>query len=341
VADRVRAPGSPAAAGYAMPAEWGRHERTWMVFPHGVYEGGGSLADARAAWAGVARAVARFEPVTMIADPADVAAVARVLGDAVDLLVVPVDDAWARDSGPTFVRGDSGVAAVHWRFNGWGAQSWASWAHDAALGTSVAAALSVPCFEVDLVNEGGGVEVDGSGTVILTETVQRDPARNPGASRGAVEALVHDALGTRRAVWLPRGLAADYGAFGTRGHVDLLAKFVAPGMALVHEQRERSHPDVATSALARDALTAAGYEVIPIPAPATTHLAGQLVDWSYVNCYLVNGGVVAGVFGDARDDEAVDVLSTLFPDREVVTVDARPLFALGGGVHCVTQQQPA
>lgn len=330
---------SPAARGYAMPPEWAPHERTWMIFPPAVYPGG-SLPVARAAWAAVARAIAEFEPVTMLVRPEDEPAAAALLNGAAELRATPLDDAWARDTTPTFVtRAGAPALAVRWRFNGWGAQPWATWEHDARLGAAVAAFAGVEDYDGGLTNEGGGIEVDGRGLVVLTETVQRDPDRNPGLDRPAVEALVHAALGTTRAIWLARGLSADYGPFGTRGHVDLVVKFVPGGAALVHAPTV-SHPDHAVAEDARRVLREAGREVVDLPAPTVTHRDGALVDWSYVNCYVCNGGVVAGTFDDPSDDAALGVLRTLFPNRRVIGVDVRPLFALGGGVHCITQQQP-
>lgn len=330
----------PVARDLLMPAEWQPHARTWMAFPPAVY-GGGSPAVAREAWSAVARAIARFEPVAMVVDPADVDHARALVGDVAEVVIVPLNDAWARDIAPTFVKDGSETVAVDWEFNGWGAQSWAHWDKDRQVARAIAAHLGVEVVAGSLVNEGGGIEVDGAGTVLLTESVQRDPARNPGLTRTDVEARVHAALGTTRALWLERGLAGDYLEFGTRGHVDLVAKFVRPGVAMVHDQRDPSHPDHAVTLDATERLGEAGYEVVPVPAPATREVDGRTCDWSYVNCYVCNDAVILGTYGDDRDDEAAGVLRTLFPRREVVRVDARPLFALGGGVHCITQQQPA
>ena len=277
----------------------------------------------------------------MVVDPADVAVAHGMLGGAAELVPVALDDAWARDIAPTFVSDGTSVLAVDWTFNGWGAQPWAAWDQDQHVARAVSAHAGVDSFFSDLVNEGGGIEVDGAGTVVLTSTVQLDPGRNPDLSRADVEARVHAALGTSRALWLARGLAGDYLEFGTRGHVDLVVKFVAPAVAVVHDQADPSHPDHEASAAAHALLVAAGVDVVALAAPTTREVAGRICDWSYVNCYVCNDAVILGVYGDERDDAAAGVFRTLFPRREVVCVDARPLFALGGGVHCITQQQPA
>jgi agmatine deiminase len=198
-----------------------------------------------------------------------------------------------------------------------------------------------------VVNEGGGIHVDGEGTVLLTETVQLDPRRNPHLDRSDVEAEMARTLGARHAVWLPRGLTRDYDEFGTRGHVDIVATFPSPGRLLVHQQRDAGHPDHAVMRNLREALAsetdAAGraLEVIDLPAPATLRDDDGFVDWSYVNHLVVNGGVIACGFGEeSADARARSILAEAYPGREVVTVDARELFARGGGIHCITQQQP-
>jgi len=334
-----------------MPAEGDPHERTWMAFPppNATFgeEGGPDLDRARRAWAGIANAVVPFEPVTVLLDPTTPAAARALLDPRVRTAEVRLDDSWLRDSGPTFVHGADGLRAVDWVFNGWGAQSWAAWEHDGLLGRHVAGLADTPVEASPLTQEGGGFHVDGAGTVLLTETVQRDPQRNPGWSRAQVEAEVHARLGTSTAIWLPRGLTADYGEFGTRGHVDIVAAFTRPGTVVVHTQPDPGHPDHAVSAevteLLREAVDARGrrLEVVPLLAPETTEVDGELVDFSYVNHYVANSVVVLCGFDDPRDADAVRVLRAAYPGREVVLVDARDVFAFGGGVHCTTQQQPA
>ncbi|MFJ4848923.1 agmatine/peptidylarginine deiminase [Streptomyces sp. NPDC088733] len=341
-------PATPAADGYAMPAEWAPHARTWMAWPSPstTFDGAEDLAASRAAWAAVARAVARFEPVTVVARPEDAAGAREALGTAATVAEAPLDDAWMRDIGPTFLTGDGGLAAADWTFNGWGAQEWASWEHDARIGALVAQKAAARRYATSFVNEGGGIHVDGEGTVLLTETVQLDPGRNPGWSRERAEAELHAFLGTRQAIWLPRGLTADYGRFGTRGHVDIVAAFVRPGVVVVHDQRDPSHPDHAVSreaaALLRAATDARGrrLEVVELPAPRVRESDGEPVDHSYVNHYLCNGAVILCAFDDPADEVNKAIFERLFPDREVVLVDARTIFAHGGGIHCITQQQP-
>jgi agmatine deiminase len=332
-----------------MPAEGDPHERTWMAWPSSGYTLGDTpeeADEARRTWAAVAHAVAGFEPVTMVVDPEAETIARSFLGSEVEILVAPLDDAWMRDMGPTFVRDGDRLGAVDWVFNGWGAQDWATWENDQHIGRIVAEAAGVERIPSDLVNEGGGIHVDGEGTVLVTRTVQLDPGRNPGLTEAEVEAELVRTLGVSTAIWLPRGLTRDSERLGTRGHVDIVATFARPGVLLVHTQQDPSHPDFAVSREVTELLRAArdaqgrALEIVEVPAPEVLRDDEGWVDYSYINHLLVNGGVVACAFDDPGDERAAAVLREAYGDREVVTVDARPLFARGGGIHCITQQQP-
>ncbi|MFT4279997.1 agmatine deiminase family protein [Microbacterium sp.] len=337
---------------WRMPAETAPHERTWMTFPAEGETLGDTAAlreEGYAAWTAVAVAVARFEPVTMVVDPAESARARRMLPGEITLLEAPVDEFWMRDSGPTFVVDDTSGAlgAVDWIFNGWGAPAWAQWQKSAAHARLVAAAAGAQLVSSTLVNEGGGIHVDGEGTVLLTETVQLDPRRNPYADKARVEAEMARTIGATTAVWLPRGLTRDYDDFGTNGHVDIVATIPSPGRLLLHDQQDPAHPDHAVTRELREVLSAqtdaAGrrFEIVDLPAPATLRDDEGVVDWSYVNHLVVDGGVIACGFGEPdADARAAAILAEVYPGREVVTVDARPIFARGGGIHCITQQQP-
>lgn len=335
-----------------MPAEWDRHERTWMAFPppNDTFgeEGSASLDTARRAWARVANTVVRYEPVTMVAGPGQTGTARGLLDEAVDVVEFPLDDAWMRDSGPTFVRNpEGGLTAVNWVFNGWGAQEWAVWDNDQHLASRVAGHAAVPVASSKLVNEGGGIHIDGEGTVLLTETVQLDPGRNPDLTKAEVEAEIHAQLGTSKAIWLPQGLTRDYDEFGTRGHVDIVAAFVRPGVVAVHMQNNPEHPDYEVSRKIRDLLAAAtdaqgrALEVLEVPAPTVLTSDGGPADWSYINHYVANGVVVLCGFDDPNDQVAAGILGQAYPDRVIELVDARTIFSHGGGIHCITQQQPA
>ncbi|MBT1178024.1 agmatine deiminase family protein [Bifidobacterium callimiconis] len=339
-----------------MPAETHRHERTWMSFPTEGYVLGNtkeSRSEAIRMWSSVANAIVKYEPVSMVVDPALESVAKDVLDDGVTTHPFPLNDCWMRDSGPTFVidhgtNGATTLKAVDWVFNGWGQQEWSAWDKDALLARHVAEEAGVGVIDSSYVFEGGGFHVDGEGTAILTETVALDPHRNPGRTREDIERELHRTLGVNKVIWLPRGLTRDYGEFGTRGHVDIVACMPQPGVVLFHDQRNPDHPDYQVSrdiervlSQARDA-RGRQLTVVPIPAPAQGFEDdGTPTDFSYINHYAANGAVIACTFNDPNDDQAMTVLSQAYPGRTVVPISSKPLFDRGGGIHCITQQQPA
>lgn len=336
---------------WTMPPETALQDRIWMSFPRqndGLGETATEHEAAYAAWSAVANAVAEFEPVTMIVDPSETSRARRMLDGSIKRLERVIDDCWLRDSGPTFVTdADGQLAAVDWIFNAWGSDTPAKYAHDQGIARFVAEQAGAPVISSLLVNEGGGIHVDGEGTLLLTETVQLDPMRNPHANKARVEGEMIRTLGVSKIIWLPRGLTRDYDRFGTRGHVDIVATFPSPGKVLVHDQRNPAHPDHGVMREIRSILSEARdakgrrLEIIGVPAPATLEDAHGFVDWSYINHLVVNDGVVACGFGEEKADaRAREILSEAYPGRRVVSVDARELFNRGGGIHCITQQQP-
>ncbi|WP_072804576.1 agmatine deiminase family protein [Rhodococcoides yunnanense] len=334
-----------------MPAETAPQDRVWMAFPCEGYSLGDDEAakdEARSTWAAVAHAVLEFEPVTVVVDPAEAAIARKYLSGGVDIVEAPLDDAWMRDIGPTFVHAaDGSVAAVDWVFNGWGGQEWAQWDRDCRIGEFVADLSGAPRVVSQMVNEGGGIQVDGTGTVLVTETVQLDPGRNPGLSKADVEAELARTIGASHVIWLPRGLTRDSERFGTRGHVDIVASIPTPGTVMVHLQRDPKHPDYEVSKQIVDVLGSSHdghgneWAIVEMPAPCVLKDSGGYVDYSYINHLVVNGGVIACSFDDPADAEATSILQQAYPGRKVVTVDARPLFERGGGIHCITQHQPS
>lgn len=332
-----------------MPPEWATHARTWMAWPCNDFVLEDDPEGAWRAWAAAASAIVRFEPVTMIVPPGQTAQARKYLADGVDTVERPIGDSWFRDSGPTFVIGrDGGLCAVDWTFNGWGGRTFPEAKDDALIARAVAEMADARRLPSKLVNEGGGIHVDGEGTLLLTESVQLNPNRNPNWTKAEVEAECHRLLGTRHTIWLTRGVVADSGARGTDGHIDTLACFAAPGVVLAHGQPDKSHPDYESSAeniaILKAAKDAKGrdLEVIVIDAPADRQDAdGDPLSLSYINFYICNGGVVMCRFDDRQDEVVAELFTRLFPGRRVAGVDAVRIFEGGGGVHCITQQQPA
>ena len=328
-----------------MPPEWEKHQRTFIAFPHTGYTLGNTQAEqnaARQAWASVANAASEYEKVTAIVHPDDERLAAKFLSSEIEVMIEKIDDAWIRDSGPTFVKDQAGkLAAIDWIFNGWGAQDWAEYSHDEMIASKIAARYGVELIKSDLVNEGGGIHINGKGQVLLTETVQLDPGRNPDWSKEQVEQELSRTLGVTDFVWLKSGLTRDYDEFGTRGHVDIVACYAPDGRVIYHDQKNPNHPDHLVSAEVRDQFFRRGQELVSLPAPETLKDSVGYVDYSYVNHYVLNNAVLLGSFDDPNDKEARSILRDCYPGREVVLLDARELFARGGGIHCITQQQPA
>ncbi|MFO1237245.1 MAG: agmatine deiminase family protein [Alphaproteobacteria bacterium] len=331
---------------FYMPAEWARHERTWMQWPCRVAPWGSpeGMALARQAYGVVARTIARFEPVTMVVRPQDRAEAQLVLGPKIEVFEAPIDDSWARDSGPTFlVNGKGGRAGIQWRFNAWGTK-YTPFDSDASIATKILTAQGLRVYEGPLTVEGGALHVDGAGTLLVTEQCLLNENRNPELTRQQIEARLALYLGVLRIVWLGDGLKDDE----TDGHVDNVACFAPGGRVLLAMPRDKADPNYPAMSdnLVRlhDARAADGgrFEVVELPLPhaVRTRHDGSRLEMSYVNYYACNGAIVMPAFGDKADEEARRILADVYPEREIVQIDAMPIVEGGGGVHCITQQQP-
>ena len=327
-----------------MPAETARHERTLMAWPTvamaeiGLW-GDAGLEGARAVYAQIAGAIARREPVTMVAAPADAAAAEVACGSDVDVVALPIDDSWMRDTGPIVVVADDGFRhALHFRFNAWG-EKWAPWDADAAVGAAIAATLGLPVREVAMVLEGGSIAVDGAGLLVTTERCLLNQNRNPTMRRAEIEETLRHLLGVDRIVWLGDAIAEDD---GTDGHVDNVVAFTAPHRALLQGCDDPANPNHAIARDSRRRLERAGIDVVELPVLPYARVGGsRLLPVPYVNLYALNGAVLVPVSGHAADADALMTIATEYPDREVVPVPGAVLAHGGGGVHCITQQVPA
>ena len=331
---------------WVMPAEWQRHERTWMAWPSAAYTLGESAQDAQeayAVWSSVANAAAEFEPVTMLVRPQDRPTAKTYLTNAVELVECPLNDGWMRDIGPTFVLDSTsgGLGAIDWRFNGWGDQGWASFDLDDQVASFIAQRAGAQVVKSSLVNEGGGIHTNGAGVLLATDTVQLGSERNPSWSRREVTDELNEKLGTNKIVWLRRGLTRDYEEFGTKGHVDIVACFANENTILVHDQQDQSHPDYAVTHEVISTLSElTDCNIVRVPAPKVLRDHEGFVDYSYINHYILNDAVLLCSFDDTNDQAAAEILSQVYPGREIRLIDSRALFARGGGIHCITQQQP-
>jgi agmatine deiminase len=285
--------------------------------------------------------VAAFEPVTMVVpDEAAAEAARAVLAGNIDLVELPIDDSWMRDSGPIFTLDMAGRrAGVHFRFNAWG-EKFPGWDRDEAAGGVLAELYGDVAFEAPIVLEGGSFIVDGRGLLVTTEQCLLAPSRNPELDRSAIEDVLRAFLGVIGVVWLGQGLVADR---DTDGHVDMIATFNDAGQLLL-QSRPPGDPDHETMAENHERATAAGLDVVTFPPLAYGEVAGTRVPNGYLNLTLCNGAVIVPVAGGASadtDEEAISHLRAAFPGREVVGVPGLVIAYGGGGPHCITQHVPA
>ena len=337
----------PARDGYVMPAEWAAHVRTWMCWRCRDEAWGGPEAMLRAkqAYARVARAISAFEPVVMAVRPHDHAEAKLACAGKVEFFETPLDDSWSRDIGPSFLVQSGGArAGVQWGFNAWG-NKYRPWDDDAEFATRVLNDRELPVYRAPFICEGGAIHVDGEGTLITTEQCLLNPNRNPDLTQRQIEEWLVQFTGARKVIWLGEGFSDHE----TDGHVDNIACFVAPGRVLIGVPVSRSHPDYAPAMEAirrlKDARDADGRTLEVIEMAQPRKLGG---DWrgrplaaSYINFYLPTGGVVMPAFDDPNDESARAVLADCFPGRDILQIDAMDIVQGGGGIHCITQQEPA
>ena len=320
-----------------MPPEWAPHERTLMAWPARESLWSQTLDQAKRDYAATANAIAAFEPVTMVARPGAADEARRALTGAVDVLELPIDDSWLRDSGPIFLLGGEGTrAASVFGFNAWG-RRFEPYADDALVGRRLCEHLGVPAYDAGMVLEGGSVIVDGAGTALTTEQCLLHPNRNPELSRDDIEARLRDFLGVDRVVWLGNGLVEDR---DTDGHIDLIAAFRGPGQVLL-QMVDEANPNHLNCVDNVRRLEAAGLEVMTVDWLPYDVVAGEQIAASYMNLYLCNDAVIVPVAGSESDEAATARIGEAFAGREVVTVPGAVLAYGGGGPHCITQQVPA
>lgn len=328
--------GIPAEHGFTFPAEWEQHERTLMQFPSRQNWYRRMLDGARREWATVANTVAEHEPVTMAVQKQDRAAAQKLLSSEIELIEMPLNDAWSRDSGPMIVKNSTGARRVAgFVFNGWGGK-FPPFHHDALAKARFAEHLGMPMHTSKMVLEGGAVAVDGQGTLITTEECLLHPTRNKRWSSEQVEAELRGFLGVEKVIWLPNGLTPDP---ITDGHVDGLAAFAAPGVVLLHTTNDQSDPNYVITQTAKrilqNATDARGRQLQVIEVPLTSW------DVSYMNFYICNGAVIVPTTGEKIEDNApLAILREAFPRHKVIAVKGNIMGGGGGGVHCITQQVP-
>jgi agmatine deiminase len=356
---------TPAADGYRMPAEFEPHSGCWMAWPERPDNWRLGAKPAQAAYAAVAEAINVSEPVTVAVSDAQYEHCRSMLSASIRVVEISTDDAWTRDTGPTFlVDGNGGRRGVDWRFNAWGGLSgglYFPWDRDERVAGKVLEIEGAERYRAPLVLEGGSIHVDGEGTVISTEECLLNRNRNPELSREQIERTLLEYLGAERMIWLGRGVYNDE----TDGHVDNLACFARPGVVLLSWSEDESDPQRAISCDAQARLEAGtdargrSIEVIRLPAPGPITIteeeaggvdrvdgsrprrAGDRLAASYANFYIGTKRIVFPLLDERYDEQAGEILRGCFPDREVLGVPAREILLGGGNIHCITQQVPA
>lgn len=333
---------TPRQAGYAMPAEWAPHKRTWMMWPTRT-EVWDDIAATKRDYAAVAHAIREFEPVTMAVRAEDMAEARAMLDADIDLIEAAIDDSWARDAGPIFVtHADGSRAATKFIFNAWG-NKYQPHSGDAAFGALVADSAGVRGFTSTLIAEGGGVSVDGEGTIITTDTCFPNLNRNPDWTKAAIETELMEMLGGQKVIWLPGNPLEDE----TDGHTDGIAIFVAPGVVLMESPSDLNtewNRYLQANIDAMEGQTDARgrrIRIVTMPEAVEAPSTHPKFCRSYINSYLVNGGVVMPCYGVAADTVVREIFRSLFPDRRIREVRIDNIAIGGGGIHCITQQEPA
>ncbi len=351
---------TPAALGFSMPAEWEPHEATWLGWPHNPADWPDKLDAIRWVYTEIVRKISPGETIRMFVNSRAEERLARLYlkragadDTGVECIVHPTNRGWTRDSGPLFVRHAEGpraqTAIVHFHFNAWA--KYPDWRKDRRVPEVAAERLAKPLFDAqcngsEFVLEGGGIDVNGRGTLITTEECYLDPAtqvRNPGLGRAEFEAALKAWLGVTNIFWLAGGIAGD----DTHGHVDDLCRFVNPKTLVLI--REDNPNDINYRALQEnwerigDLRLEDGSkpEVVTLPMPGPLFFDGDRLPASYANFYIANAAVLAPTFNDPNDRVALGILGELFKDRPVVGIHSVDLVLGFGTLHCLTQQEPA
>ena len=318
------------------PPEWAPHEAVWIGFPSDPKLWEDDLVPAQFEVVEFARAIhadGAGEAVWLVASDEAAADTARKLAPFAQVIVERIGDIWLRDTGAIMVGTGATRRAQGFRFNGWGDKY--DLQGDESIGERLANAAGIAYAKADWVLEGGAIDGDGTGVFLTTEQCLLNPNRNPGFDMDEVEARLKRDLGATRVVWLGDGLINDH----TDGHVDNLARFVAPGRVAIPEAVE-DDPNAAAYADAAEALLDADLEVVAIPSPGLIEEGGEIVPASYMNFYIGNAVVVVPQYGAPNDEAAVAALQDIFPDRRVVGLQADHILTGGGSFHCITQQVP-
>ncbi|MEM0343959.1 MAG: agmatine deiminase family protein [Thermoplasmata archaeon] len=333
---------TPCDDGLFMPAEWTPHDACLISWPCRQETWYGHFEKTKRAYLEVIRRINAFENVIVLADPSTAEEARARIGSQADIIEVPLDDSWIRDNGPIFVRNEGGkVAMVKFGFNGWGSKA-PSFRKDDDVPVVLSNLLCMRLYVAPMVLEGGAISVDGEGTLMTTEQCLLNPNRNPHPDRDRIERLLSHYLGIRKVIWLGRGVEGDM----TDGHVDGVASFAGPRLVLAAWTNDTTDPNFKALDENLERLQSStdakgrSIEVVKLIQPRPREVDGIPITPGYTNHYIANGGVIVPAYGIREDEMALDTLRSVYPDREVVSVDCSYIEIGGGAVHCITQQKP-
>jgi agmatine deiminase len=316
--------------------EWAPHEAVWIGFPShaGLWEDDLEAAQEEvAAFAAAVAAEGQGEQVWLVAADEAAATEARRLAPFASVIVEPFGDIWLRDTAAIVLGSGADRRAADFAFNGWGGKY--DLPGDETIGERLAKTAELPCTRSNWILEGGAIDGDGSGTVLTTEQCLLNPNRNPGMDRASVEQALRRDLGFERIVWLGEGLLNDH----TDGHIDNLARFVAPGRVAIPTPAA-GDPNAAVYQDAARRLADAGLDIVTLPSPGEVVRDREIIPASYMNFYIGNAAVVVPLYGAANDEAAVAAVQALFPGRKAIGLRADHVLTGGGSFHCISQQNP-
>jgi agmatine deiminase len=329
-----------------MPAEWEKHERSFIEWPvKSSMIWPDNYEEVCLGYAKVINKIVECEPVSIIVNEEDIPKIKKLCDASVEIIVIPHNDAWIRDNGPTFLcNKQKDICGINWKFNAWG-EKYIPFDLDNEVASKVMEHVGAPILDAPIVLEGGSIHSDGEGTLLTTEQCLLNPNRNSHLVRAEIESIVMDYLGISKIIWLKQGLFGDE----TDGHVDNIACFAKPGIVLIQTcfDKEDSNYEITIENLSilQSATDAKGrkLEIIEIPQPPARYYEGERLTLSYLNFYFVNGAIILPVFGEEAEESdlrAKEILQHVFPKRKIITVDGMPIIKEGGNVHCITQQMP-
>jgi len=355
---------TPLKDAFRMPGEFESHEGCWILWPERTDNWRNGAKPAQKAFIDVAKAISRFEKVTVGVSAAQYNNARHQLPHQIRVIEISYNDSWVRDCGPTCVVNKDGIVrGVDWDFNAWGGLTgglYFPWNLDDLVAKKICDIENIDLYKASIILEGGSIHVDGQGTLITTEECLLNPNRNPSLSKTEIEDVLINYLNVQKIIWLPEGIYLDE----TNGHVDNICCFARPGEVILAWTDDKEDPQYSRSAAAKVILEntadAQGrslkIHLLHQPDPVlisreeskgvdTTEgtlprLPGDRLAASYVNFYIANYGIVMPVFGDLHDRAAVEKMKKIFPEREIIPVSAREILLGGGNIHCITQQIP-